>query len=85
MRDYLLDSGVAMKVVIPANVIRAAFQAGLIDDGEAWMDAKKARNEMAHEYSRSSFEDIVIKIKDRYHPLLVALDARLEEERAAGN
>lgn len=81
MRDYLREAGVSIAVDVPANVIRAAFAANLIEDGDAWMDARKARNVMAHEYDQAAFEQIVIAISQRYYPLLRALHLRLEQER----
>ena len=85
LRDYLADNGNAVNVPSAANVIRAAFQVNLIDDGDAWIAAMKARNEMSHEYSRESFERIVVEIKDVYLPLLINVGQKLNDERAAGN
>lgn len=85
LRDFLFATGIEMTSAVPANVIRAAFQAGLIEDGEAWMEARTARNRMAHEYNRAAFEAIVVAIANRYLPLLEALELRLADERRAGN
>ena len=85
MRDYLLDAGLTLDAQTPAGVIRAAFAAGLIADGDGWMAARAARNQMAHEYDRTRFEAIVAAIVDRYHPLIVELEQVLVQRRASGN
>jgi nucleotidyltransferase substrate binding protein (TIGR01987 family) len=85
LRDYLADNGNAVSVPSATNVIRAAFQVNLIEDGDAWIAAMKARNEMSHEYSSESFERIVVEIKDVYLPLLLSVGNKLDDERAAGN
>lgn len=85
LRDFLTHSGVQFRAITPANVIRTAFEAGLIADGDAWIGAMKARNQMSHEYDRAAFERIVVEIKDRYFPLIAALKTTLEAERDAGN
>ena len=85
LRDYLADSGNAVNVPSAANVIRAAFQVNLIEDGDAWIMAMKARNEMSHEYNSDAFERIVVEIKDKYLPLLISVGQKLNDEYATGN
>lgn len=85
LRDYLTAAGVDVSSAVPANIIRAAFQAGLIADGDAWMAARTARNRMAHEYDRAVFDGVVVAIRDRYLTLLEELEGTLERERRIGN
>jgi nucleotidyltransferase substrate binding protein (TIGR01987 family) len=85
LRDFLLESGVVLTILTPANVIRAAFAAALVDDGDAWIAAMKARNQMSHEYGCAAFERVVDEIGRLYFPLIAALATRLEDERAAGH
>ncbi len=85
MRDYLRDVGNPVAVASPINVIRAAFQINLVDDGDAWVQAMKARNKMAHEYDCVAFEATVVDVRDIYLPLLQSLRTKLETERVAGN
>lgn len=84
LRDFLLESGVVLTILTPANVIRAAFAAALIEDGDAWIAAMKARNQMSHEYDCAAFERVVDEIETLYFPLIAALAARLDAERANG-
>jgi nucleotidyltransferase substrate binding protein (TIGR01987 family) len=72
MRDFLEGEGAAPPVTTPAAVIRAAFEAGLISDGQVWMYALDARNKMSHTYDFSKFEQVIADISQHY---LAAMDA----------
>lgn len=72
MKDFLEWEGVALSVITPATVIRAAFEARLIADGQVWMEALDARNKMSHTYDFSKFEQVIADIASRY---LAAMDA----------
>ena len=85
LRDYLADTGKRLNIPSAINVIRAAFEINLIDDGDGWVEAMKARNQMSHDYDFDAFEKTVFDIKTKYYPLLTAVRTKLETERAAGN
>jgi nucleotidyltransferase substrate binding protein (TIGR01987 family) len=85
LRDYLSDTGKQLDIPSAINVIRAAFEINLIDDGDAWVEAMRARNQMAHEYNCDAFEKTIRDIDTKYYPLLTSVYAKLEAERAAGN
>jgi nucleotidyltransferase substrate binding protein (TIGR01987 family) len=85
LRDFLTHSGVDLPSLTPANVIRAAFEAGVIANGDGWIAAMKARNQMSHEYDSKAFERIVEEIKDQYFPLMALLKIALEAEHDAGH
>jgi len=72
MKDFLEGEGVALPVITPATVIRAAFEAKLISDGQVWMSALDARNKMSHTYDFSKFEQVIDDISQHY---LAAMDA----------
>jgi nucleotidyltransferase substrate binding protein (TIGR01987 family) len=46
MKDYLEDGG--LPVLLPRECIREAFGAGMIENGELWMEMLDTRNIMAH-------------------------------------
>lgn len=71
LKDYLEYSGVVLSPITPASVIKAAFAAKLIEDGQAWMDMLKHRNLMSHNYDSAKFREAVTSISARY---LSALD-----------
>jgi nucleotidyltransferase substrate binding protein (TIGR01987 family) len=48
------------------DTTRAAFQRGLIDDGEAWMEMIKSRNLTSHAYDRATADGIYTAILERF-------------------
>ena len=68
--DLLSAEGVTLETKTPRSVIRAAYAAQLIDNGEAWMDALVARNQMSHKYSKANFEKVVENIRFTFFDLL---------------
>jgi nucleotidyltransferase substrate binding protein (TIGR01987 family) len=71
LKDYLEYSGVVLSPITPASVLKAAFAAKVIEDGQGWMDMLKHRNLMSHTYDFAKFQEAVAAIRDRY---LSALD-----------
>jgi nucleotidyltransferase substrate binding protein (TIGR01987 family) len=84
LRDYLEYSGVVLATVTPAAVIRAAFAARIIADGDLWMAALEARNRMSHTYDQAAFERIVRQIADRFADPLEALSASMQARAVEG-
>jgi nucleotidyltransferase substrate binding protein (TIGR01987 family) len=70
LKDYLLYSGVALDPITPRNVIKQAFAAGVIKNGQQWIDMLDHRNLMSHTYSRASFEAAIAAIRKSYGPVL---------------
>ena len=59
LKDRLEYDGVALTTVTPRNVIRQAFQAKLVVDGDAWIDMLSDRNLMSHTYDFALFEAVI--------------------------
>ena len=78
--DRLEYDGVHIQTITPRNVIRCAFAAGLIDDGEAWIDMLTDRNAMSHQYDFAVFEMVADKVHHQYLHLFAALWELLVEE-----
>ena len=66
LKDYLEDSNVLFKEVTPNRVIKEAFAANIIEDGELWVDMLKDRNSTSHEYSEEKSNLIIDKINEIY-------------------
>ena len=77
LRDYLEYGGVILETVTPAAVIKAAYEAKVIEAGDIWMQALDARNKMSHTYNFKVFEQIITDIKAYYLPILDALHLSL--------
>ena len=59
------------------DAIRKAFQLGLIEDGQRWMDMLASRNQTAHTYNEATAEAICTAVQEVYYPLFQKLQDRL--------
>ena len=80
MADYLEHGGIVFPDKTPRSVIRKAMEAGLIRNGEAWMNAIDARNAMSHTYDFKKFEAVITDISAEYLTVMDDLYHRLLEE-----
>ena len=55
LKDYLEAGGFQVKS--PREVLKQAFQSGIIQDGHAWMEALEDRNLTAHTYNEACLSD----------------------------
>jgi nucleotidyltransferase substrate binding protein (TIGR01987 family) len=79
LRDYLEHEGVVLDKITPASVIKAAFEAKIINKGEIWMKALDARNKMSHQYNFKKFEEIIQDIQAHYLSLFDELHITMME------
>jgi nucleotidyltransferase substrate binding protein (TIGR01987 family) len=73
LKDHLMESGVAISPVTPRQVIKDAFAAKLLGDGQLWMDMLVERSLLAHTYDRAVFDKAVAAIHGRYLPALASV------------
>ena len=66
MKDYLQESGVTISPVTPRAVIKAAFAAGVIEDGQVWVDMMLHRNLLSHTYDFSKFGEVLDALEKHY-------------------
>ena len=66
MKDYLEYQGIIEKIGSPREVIKEAFSAGLIEDGEVWIKMMLSRNNLSHLYDEETSRKIYDNIKDSY-------------------
>jgi nucleotidyltransferase substrate binding protein (TIGR01987 family) len=66
VKDYLEQSGVVLSAVTPRQVIKDAFAARILDDGQTWIDMIDHRNLLSHTYDAAKFEEAVEAIHGRY-------------------
>ena len=71
LRDALVNQGVLLEVVAPLPVIRAAFSANIINDGDGWVLATKARNMLSHMYDEELVQREIQKIIEHYYPMMI--------------
>ena len=68
MKDYLAYQGTP-DITGSRDAVREAFQKGLVEDGEDWMEMIKSRNQTSHTYQQKVADEIAEKIVERYFPL----------------
>lgn len=73
MRDYLESENVVIDCITPRTVVRRAFEANIIEDGDAWMRALDARSKVARTYNPRIFEEVMADIQSEYLKLLEEL------------
>jgi nucleotidyltransferase substrate binding protein (TIGR01987 family) len=76
MKDYLEENGVTITPLTPRNVIKEAFAAGLVGDGQVWSDMMLHRNLLSHTYSEKAFRAVLEAVKNRYAAAIFAVSAR---------
>ena len=80
MKDYLEDSGLQINPVTPKTVIKEAFAAKLIEDGQKWIDMMLDRNLLAHTYDQKRFRKALTSVKSTYLPELEKLHRWLRQK-----
>lgn len=76
LKDFLVWQGIE-GIVGSRDTIREAFSAGLIADGQGWMQMLIDRNRTSHTYNEETAEAILLNIRQQHHPLLKALEHTL--------
>ena len=80
IKDYFTYQG-NPNITGSRDAVREAFNKGLIEDGEGWMEMIKSRNQTSHTYNLSIANDIVDKIINHYSTLF---EIFLQKMRALG-
>lgn len=73
MADFLVAEGSPPDTITSASVIRSAFAAGVIADGDAWMAASKLRHQLSHTDDQAMRDAGLAAIAERHLPTLAAL------------
>ena len=70
LKDRMEYDGLILPSVTPRAVMRQAFQAKLIEDGDAWIDMLNDRNLTSHRYDFATFRRVAENIERRYLSML---------------
>jgi nucleotidyltransferase substrate binding protein (TIGR01987 family) len=70
MTDYLEENCLVVNPATPRNVIKEAFSAKLLDDGQVWIDMMLHRNLLSHTYDIKVFEEVLQTVAKEYLPAL---------------
>ena len=80
MKDLMEYNGIIETTGSPREVLRIAFQHGLIEDGETWIDMMLDRNKLSHLYDEETSRKIYKDIKEKYIVLIEKLNEELEKQ-----
>lgn len=83
LKDRLEHDGVPLPTATPRAVVRAAYEARLIEDGETWMDMLADRNRTSHIYEADLALDVVREIRSRYAAAFARLQATTQEQMSS--
>ena len=63
IKDYLEEGGVVFAIVTPRQVLKDAYAAKILEDGQVWIDMLDHRNLLSHTYSPVVFQQAVEAIR----------------------
>ncbi len=72
-KDFLEEGGLVITPITPRQVLKDAFAARVLTDGQVWIDMLDHRNLLSHTYDCAVFEKAVDAIAARYLPALEEL------------
>ena len=80
MKDLMEYNGIIESTGSPREVLKNAFQNGIIEDGETWINMMLARNSLSHLYAEEASRKIYKDIKEKYIVLIEKLNEVLEKQ-----
>lgn len=80
MKDLMEYNGIIGATGSPREVLKNAFQNGIIEDGETWINMMLARNSLSHLYDEEVSRKIYKDIKEKYIVLMEKLNEVLEKQ-----
>jgi len=78
MKDFLQNSG-HTNIFGSRDATKEAFAAGLIKNGEIWMNMIISRNNTSHTYNQNVADEIFLKIINEYYPEFVEFRKKMEQ------
>ncbi len=70
IKEYLEDQGAVISINTPRAILKEAFAAGIITDGEQWNAILTARNVTSHVYDEKTADGIAGNICRDFLPVL---------------
>lgn len=78
LKDYFTYQGNS-DITGSRDAFRTAFSAGIIVDGQTWMESIQSRNLTTHAYNQETANDINQKIIKKYFPAFQSLNDKLSK------
>lgn len=76
LKDYLNIKG--LQVYLPRDVIKGAFSAEVIQNGQVWINMLNARNSTSHEYNNDKINIILRSISTEYAKELADFEEQIK-------
>lgn len=73
VKSYAEYQGIDKEIMGSRDAVRWAFDNGLVDQGEVWMEMIKRRNDTSHTYDEETAKEVVASVKDAYFEAFVNL------------
>lgn len=79
MKEILENEGFDIAITSsPRQIIKTAYQAGMINDEDTWLEALVSRNNVSHSYNEDVALDIINATKEKYYRMFQDLREVLE-------
>lgn len=78
LKDYFFYQGNS-EITGSRDATREAFNKGLLEQGEIWMEMIKSRNQTTHTYNKKIAADIVDKILNQYFSEFIKFQKKMLE------
>jgi len=80
MKELLDNSGAPeAKTGSPKMILKTAYQLGMIQNEQLWLDALQSRNNVTHAYNKLIALDIVHSAKALFYTMFIELKEELEK------
>jgi nucleotidyltransferase substrate binding protein (TIGR01987 family) len=66
LKDFMEQDGFVFATITPRQVLKDAFAAKILPDGQVWIDMLDHRNLLSHTYNLAKFEEAVKAVHERY-------------------
>ena len=80
MKEYLLNQGYPEdRSGSPKQILKTAYESGLIENEQGWLDALADRNNVAHAYNEEIALSIIDNTRNKHYQLFEELKVKFSE------
>lgn len=80
IKEILTINGIAeSQTGSPRQILKSAYQVGLIKDEDTWLAAFVSRNNVAHAYNQEIAKDIIKQTQNKYFHMFTDLKSEIEK------
>lgn len=80
IKEILFMNGVVeSQIGSPRQILKSAYQVGMIKDEELWLAALISRSNVTYAYNREVAKDIIVQTKEKYYQMFVELKEEIDK------